>query len=72
MTLDSHHKKHIAHASFWSSKPNDREGSAVSPTPFTVIYSQAIAVDKYIHPVTKKEETGWWPRDCSLEVCVCN
>jgi len=57
VTLDSHHKKHIAHQSFWSDRQNDREGAGKVPGYFTQILAKDIAV-----------QGGWWPRDCSLEV----
>lgn len=56
VTLDSHHKKHIAHASFWSSREDDKEGiSGIMPTPF--------------HPILHKDvvDGKWFPRDCSLQ-----
>eukprot|EP01036_Dinobryon_divergens_P022312 gene22312-30556_t len=51
VTLDSHHKKHIAHAAFWSDK---EDGSGKAPAPFTLITHQDL-VDK-----------KWFPKDLSL------
>lgn len=63
MTLDSHHKKHIAHASFWSNLQNDKEGKGISPQPFTQILSSELS---------GKDDTPikWYPRDCALEKYV--
>eukprot|EP01035_Chromulina_nebulosa_P028100 gene28100-37036_t len=51
VTLDSHHKKHIAHAAFWSDK---EDGSGKAPAPFTTITYQEL--------LNKK----WFPKDLSL------
>ena len=56
ITLDSHHKRHIAHAAFWSDIPNDVEGIGKSPGPFTEVSHEDIKNGK------------WHPRDCSLKV----
>lgn len=53
VTLDSHHKKHIAHAAFWSDK---EDGTGKAPAPFTQITYQDL-VDK-----------KWFPKDLSLTV----
>ena len=53
VTLDSHHKKHIAHAAFWSDK---EDGTGKAPAPFTLITHQDL-VDK-----------KWFPKDLSLTV----
>lgn len=55
ITLDSHHKRHIAHAAFWSKLKNDVEGKGEQPQPFTTI----------THDDVKKGV--WYPRDCSLQ-----
>ena len=55
MTLDSHHKKHIAHAAFWSDK---EDGTGKAPGPFTLITHQDL-VDK-----------EWFPKDLSLTVSI--
>lgn len=46
ISLDSHHKNHVAHASFWNSK---EDGSGEHPTPFQLISSEEVNRDW--HPV---------------------
>ena len=53
VTLDSHHKKHIAHAAFWSNK---EDGAGEGPAPFSLI----------THDMVMNKE--WFPKDCSLQV----
>ena len=55
MTLDSHHKKHIAHAAFWS---DQEDGRGTPPEPFTTISYQDLMAKK------------WFPKDLSLMVAV--
>ena len=55
VTLDSHHKKHIAHAAFWSDK---EDGCGTPPEPFTTISYQDLVAKK------------WFPKDLSLMVAV--
>jgi nicotinamidase/pyrazinamidase len=56
VTLDSHHKKHIAHKAFWSSVENDVEGKGAEPTDFLEITEDDLQNGK------------WYPKDCSLQV----
>eukprot|EP01034_Spumella_vulgaris_P030334 gene30334-37531_t len=55
VTLDSHHKKHIAHQAFWSNKENDKEGTGESPPLYSKILSSQIGSE-------------WHPRDVSLKI----
>jgi len=56
VTLDSHHKKHIAHKSFWSSFENDVNNKCKEPSDFEVITEQSL------------EHGLWYPKDCTLQV----
>lgn len=58
VTLDSHHKKHIAHQAFWSSIENDAEGKGNEPAVFSHITEEDLLNGK------------WFPKDCSLQVCI--
>jgi nicotinamidase/pyrazinamidase len=53
MTMDTHHRNHIAHPTFWSSTIDGVGG--IEPSHFTQIYS---------HQVNKI----WFPKDPSLRV----
>lgn len=59
VTLDSHHKKHIAHGAFWSDSPT---GTGNMPGPFTVINNEENARLVSIDEKTG-EKTQWYPRD---------
>jgi nicotinamidase-related amidase len=50
VTLDTHHREHIAHANFWS---NREDGQGDEPPSFTQILSEEIG-------------TKWFPKDPSL------
>eukprot|EP00286_Rhodomonas_abbreviata_P001200 CAMPEP_0181288032 /NCGR_PEP_ID=MMETSP1101-20121128/111_1 /TAXON_ID=46948 /ORGANISM="Rhodomonas abbreviata, Strain Caron Lab Isolate" /LENGTH=272 /DNA_ID=CAMNT_0023392117 /DNA_START=150 /DNA_END=968 /DNA_ORIENTATION=+ len=56
VTLDSHHKEHIAHAGCWNSKA---DGSGEQPPPFTLISNADIANGK------------WFPVDFALSKEYC-
>lgn len=56
ITLDSHHKKHIAHKSFWSDIENDVAGEGREPEDFEEITEDDLQRGK------------WFPKDCSLQV----
>mmetsp|Transcript_13727 Transcript_13727/g.22884 ORF Transcript_13727/g.22884 Transcript_13727/m.22884 type:complete len:313 (-) Transcript_13727:325-1263(-) len=59
ITLDSHHKKHIAHQAFWSDMENDVAGKGKKPELFSQIKNEDLVKGK------------WFPRDCSLqEYCL--
>ena len=53
VTLDSHHREHIAHAKSWNSKA---DGSGVNPTPFTLISHADVVSGK------------WFPTDRASQV----
>ena len=55
VTLDSHHRDHIAHARSWNSKA---DGSGEHPAPFTLI-SNADVIEK-----------RWFPTDPTLQVLI--
>lgn len=55
ITLDSHHKKHIAHKAFWSTIEDDVDFKGEQPADFTVITNEDLLNEK------------WFPRDCSLK-----
>jgi hypothetical protein len=56
VTLDSHHKKHIAHKSFWSSIENDVNFKGKEPDAFSTITAKNL------------RDGEWFPKDCSLQV----
>ena len=58
ITLDSHHKKHIAHQAFWSNVENDVNSQGSPPGVFQEITEQDL------------QEGKWFPKDCSLEVTM--
>ncbi|KAJ1431463.1 hypothetical protein B484DRAFT_448360 [Ochromonadaceae sp. CCMP2298] len=58
ITLDSHHKRHIAHKAFWSSIENDLAHKGKSPVDFQQISNQDLLDDK------------WFPKDTSLQEYV--
>eukprot|EP01032_Pedospumella_encystans_P030663 gene30663-34608_t len=55
VTLDSHHKKHIAHKSFWSSVENDVNNKGTEPPNFTIITEESL------------QKGSWFPKDPSLQ-----
>lgn len=79
VTLDSHHREHVAHAGSWNSK---EDGTGDSPTPFTLIshddivnkkwFPKDITMSHYIEGYTKLlEEKGRfkltiWPDHCII------
>ena len=56
ITLDSHHKKHIAHKAFWSNIENDVNFKGEEPGDLTVITEKDL------------QDGKWFPKDCSLQV----
>lgn len=56
VTLDSHHKKHIAHKSFWSDLENDVNNKGTEPPDYTVVTEKNL------------QDGDWYPKDCSLQV----
>ena len=56
ITLDSHHKKHIAHKAFWSEIENDTNNIGNEPADFETITEEDLQSGK------------WYPKDCSLQV----
>lgn len=56
ITLDSHHKKHIAHKAFWSEIENDTNNIGNEPSDFDTITEEDLQNGK------------WYPKDCSLQV----
>ena len=56
VTLDSHHKKHIAHRAFWSSIENDVNNVGKMPDEYTCITEEDL------------QKGLWYPKDCSLQV----
>lgn len=62
VTLDSHHKKHIAHQAFWSSIENDVANKGDEP-----------AADCSVEITEDDLLAGkWFPKDCSLQVQYSN
>lgn len=53
VTLDSHHRTHIAHSASWNSKA---DGSGESPSPFTLITHDDVMNGR------------WFPTNPSLQV----
>ena len=72
ITLDSHHKKHIAHKAFWSDIRNDTENKGNMPQNFDTISYENLKASHENHKAAPKEgkkgQTRWYPRDASLEV----
>lgn len=60
ITLDSHHKRHIAHKAFWSNKENDFNSEGTEPEKFTTITEKDL------------QDGKWFPKDCSLQVVSWN
>lgn len=67
VTLDSHHKKHIAHKSFWSTERNDTDNKGTNPTDFTTITYDDLKGDKN---ASTSRAPKWYPKDASLEVSI--
>jgi len=69
ITLDSHHKKHIAHKAFWSNIRHDTDNKGKMPSDYDVITYESL---KASHEgdntaVSNRDGKRWFPRDASLE-----
>ena len=85
ISLDSHHKNHVAHSSFWTNKAPGAEGEGEGPAPFTLISSEEVNRDwhpvdpslrEYVADYTKKLEAKGhykltiWPEHCIVRTRV--
>ncbi len=73
MTLDSHHKKHIAHKAFWSDIRNDIDNKGNMPANFDEITYESLKLSQENNGnkiISTKDGKRWFPRDASLEVIM--
>jgi len=70
VTLDSHHKKHIAHKAFWSDIRNDIDNKGNMPANFDEITYESLKLSQENNGnkiISTKDGKRWFPRDASLE-----